>query len=217
LAEEDGPHEELSLPTQTHPTPAPVSPAVTERIYVASEGQELRQGEIITNLIQLVIDLDSIKSGELIVMPKIHPFAMVVSQDCDLTQDYKVRREGRLDSDKILPNILLCEVITAAELRGNPGEGFNKDQWKRIKQNKDERYQFLEKVPADCDALGVGLPELGIDFKRYFSMPTDEIYFRVETEARRRYHFISPYLEHLSTRFSYFQYRIALPTDHRSE
>jgi hypothetical protein len=92
----------------------------------------------------------------------------------------------------------------------------NKDRWSKVKTNKDERYQFLEKVPSESDALGKGLPELGIDFKRYFCLPTDEAYYRLETDAMRRCRLRSPYLEHFSTRFSYFLSRVALPNDHRS-
>jgi hypothetical protein len=69
-----------------------------------------------------------------------------------------------------------------------------------------------------CDRLQEGLPELAIDFKRYFTVPTDEVYRRIELgEARRRCLLISPYLEHLSSRYAYFLSRIALPVDHASE
>jgi hypothetical protein len=91
------------------------------------------------------------------------------------------------------------------------------DQWARVRQNKDERYQFLQKVLPQEDADGEGIPELGIDFKRYFTVPTDEVYYRLESGARRRCQMRSPYLEHLSTRFGYYQFRVALPAEHQSE
>lgn len=132
-----------------------------------------------------------------------------------MVQDFKPRNEGNLESDKIIPSVLFCEVITAEQLRGRADMKSN--IWQRIRQNKDERYQFLEKVLSKDDLLGEGLPELGIDFKRYFTIPTDEVYFRLKTDAKRRCRLVSPYLEHLSSRFYYFQNRIALPADHRSE
>jgi hypothetical protein len=59
---------------------------------------------------------------------------------------------------------------------------------------------------------------MAIDFKRYFTLPTDELYLRVERqETRRRCGLKSPYLEHLSARFSCFLSRVALPEDHFSE
>jgi hypothetical protein len=145
-----------------------------------------------------------------------HPFAVVLSQDCDLEQDWKVRQEMSPDSQEAspreLPSILFAEVHTAADLRGRLNGGL----WQRIRQNKDERFHFLEEVPAGAEAMANGLPELGIDFKRYFSIPTREVYKRMEGPAQRRCRLQSPYLEHLSTRFCYYQFRVALPLDHQS-
>jgi hypothetical protein len=192
------------------------SPPQKEKIYEKSTTEgPLRQGEILTGLIQLKLALDSLHSDEgPIFHPVAHPFAIVVTQDCDVIQDFIPRQQGQLSSDKIIPNVLFCEVTTAQELfsqiRGS-------DIKKRIKQNKDERYQFLEKVPLEDDALGEGLLELGIDFKRYFSIPTDEVYLRLKNGTRRRCRLFSPYLENFSSRFYYYQSRVALPAEHRSE
>jgi hypothetical protein len=86
-----------------------------------------------------------------------------------------------------------------------------------VKINKHERYHFLQLVEPSCDAQGTGLVELGIDFKRYFTLPTEEVYKRVEIgSAKRRCVLESPYLEHFSTRFAYYLSRVALPQDHAS-
>lgn len=165
----------------------------------------------------LQVDVENEKQGKMPVLFNrvIHPFAIVVTQDCDLIQDYAVRMESNFSSDKIIPSILFCEVITAEQLRGSGG--IKSDIWKRIRMNRDERYHFLEKVSSVDDSLKEGLPELGIDFKRYFTLPTTEVYMRLETDVKRRCRLISPYLEHFSTRFCYYQFRVALPKDHFSE
>ena len=77
------------------------------------------------------------------------------------------------------------------------------------------------------DAVGKGFSELAIDFKRYFTIPPDEVRRRLDLEtpvpgseairARRRSVFMSPYLEHLSTRFAQYFSRVALPEQHQSE
>jgi hypothetical protein len=139
-----------------------------------------------------------------------------MTQDCDLEQDYRVRSEGRA-SDKLLPGILFCEVAAAQELYGQIRQN-NPKFWDRIKINKDERYHFLQRNESMCDLLGEGLAELAIDFKRYFTLPTDEVYKRIEIgETKRRCVLISPYLEHLSRRFAFYLSRVALPLDHASE
>ena len=85
---------------------------------------------------------------------------------------------------------------------------------KRIRQNKDERYQYLRVVQPEQDALGEGFPGLLLDFKRYFTLSTGDLYNQVQTTAKRRAVLSPSYLEHLSTRFFYFQARVALPQDH---
>lgn len=190
-----------------------------ESIYVAIDGDEsLRQGEIITNLIQSPLRVDTIDSDAPVIDPKPHPYAIVVSQDCDLDWDHKVR-QGRTGPYKIIPNVLFCEVSTAEQLRGRGSDaGINSKTWNNIRNNKHERYHFLQLVTRGEDMLDQGLPELGIDFTRYFTIPTEEVYTRVQiNEAQRRCRLISPYLEHFSVRFAYFQFRVALPADHYSE
>ena len=54
----------------------------------------LRQGEILTNLIQIHLDLQTIGLPEPRVTPRRHEYALVLSQDCDLDLDFKARRES---------------------------------------------------------------------------------------------------------------------------
>jgi hypothetical protein len=150
----------------------------------------------------------------MIMRPKIHPLAIIVSQGCDLEQDFYARQRPAT-SDKVIPAVLFCEMISAAELRSrldNPGSG-----WKRISQNDDQRYHFFQTVEPEFDAEEQGLGELGVDFKRFFTVPTDEVYHRIRVcEAKRRCFLGSPYLEHFCVRFANFMSRIALPQRHES-
>ncbi len=185
------------------------------RLYVVSTAganDPLRQGEICSELIQVHLAVDTVGLAESAVEQKVHPYAVILTQDCDLEQDFKARH-GQNKPDKMIPNLLFCEIVTAEQLRGTTG--ITSELWKRIRQNKDERYHFLQKVEPGDDAAGKGLPELGMDFKRYFTLPTEEVYKRIEIgEAKRRCVLVSPYLEHLSTRFAAFLSRVALPQDH---
>lgn len=187
----------------------------------ASEGP-LRQGEILCDLIQLRLDVASMDAAEPLIHPFKHPYAIVASQDCDLDWDYKARYVGiENPQDKLIPNILFCEMFTAEELKGLGGERAQtikgSNLWNPIRNNKNERYHFLQSADKTEDALNEGMPELGIDFKRYFTIPANEVYTRIASkEALRRCRLISPYLEHFSTRFAYYQFRVALPADHQS-
>ena len=89
--------------------------------------------------------------------------------------------------------------------------------WDKIKINKNDRYHFFQLIPTEADLLGEGLPELAIDFKRYFTIPTDELYWKIDSgDAQRRTCLDHPYLEHLAQRFNSFLSRIALPQDYES-
>jgi hypothetical protein len=186
----------------------------TGGIYAPSSvNSALRQGEILSNLAQARLAIASLIIGEeeLLEIERVwHPLAIVMSQDCDLDWDCRSQQ-----NNKKIPNILFCEVTPAESLRGR--SDINSEIWKRIKQNKDERYQFIQAALPQEDAQGEGLPELAIDFKRYFTIPTEEVYYRIQFGARRRCRLQSPYLEHLCTRFGYYQFRVALPAEHFSE
>lgn len=191
-----------------------------EGIYTRSPADgPLLQGEILSNLPQARLIIESAPSeGQGVFDIGVHPWVIVMSQDCDLEQDYRARN-GSNQPDKKIPNILFCEMTTSGELfkliysAGGPASAI----FQRIVQNNDPRYQFLEKTEAAYDALGTGLDELCIDFKRYFTIPAEEVYFRLSQSTRRRCYLLSPYLEHLALRFYSYQSRVALPEEHQSE
>jgi hypothetical protein len=185
------------------------------REFYDTPGQKdrLYQGEIVSNLVQGCLDVTMLGTrGRPRVDLITHPYAMVVTQDCDLESDFMLRTAQRY-SGSALRSVLLCEVSLAEELRN--AQEMKSNIWQRVRANKDERYQYLRAIGSHLDALGEGVPDLAIDFKRYFTIPTDEFYRRLELgEVRRRAYLISPWKEHLSTRFFYYLYRVALPEDH---
>lgn len=194
---------------------------VSPVIYLESSANgPLRQSEILSTVLQRYINLET---GELETVE--HPYAIIASQDCDLDWDFKARfptDEREQQIEKTIPNILFCELFTAEEIRSSKGRytfnAINTKMWERIKVNKDERYHFFQKIEAKDDRLREGLPELTIDFKRYFTIPTPEVYQMLKDKLTfRRIYLASPYLEHFSSRFAYFQSRIALPEDYKSE
>lgn len=181
--------------------------------YIPSSPGSIRQGEIFSNLPQSKLDLQSLDEDEYIVNLETHPFAIIISQDCDLIWDFNARQESPPPmAGRLLPNVLVCMAIEEASLRAS--HELKSNQWRRIRSNNDERYQVLEEVEQGEDATGVGFQALCTDFKLYFTVPTEELYARIETgEVIRRCRLASPYLEHFIGRFSNFQSRIALPPE----
>lgn len=185
-------------------------------IYIKSvQGGSCRlgQGEIISNLVHVHVELSTLGTSEIRIIQRLHPYAIVLSQACELRQDF-LARTGQLAEDKQLPCILFCEVGLATELRSRVRKT---EFWTRISQNNDERYHFFQGIEPALDAENEGLPELGVDFKRLFAIPTAEVYWRVDArEAKRRCCLNSPYLEHFCSRFANFLSRVALPEPHSS-
>lgn len=176
-------------------------------------GDRLWQGEILENLPQVRLAVESVEGGgDLEVEANPHPLVVVLSQDCDLEQDFKENSAG----GSILPNVLLCDLFAAEELREivKARDSVGSKEWKPLKQNKNERLQFLHAVIPEEDLKGAGLPELAIDFRQYFTVRTEELYRRTAHSTLRRCRLATPYAEHLADRFSHYLARIAMPREH---
>jgi len=190
--------------------------------YVRHNDPFLKQGEIINNLVELKLQIPKETTIEAIGEPKFdpigHPYVIVVSQGCDLEQDYKARL-GAVADDKLLTHVLVCALFTQDELRNR--NKIKSDLWKRVRQNQDERYHYLIEAPIK-DAEN-NLPELIADFKTNFSLPTEFVYWLISTkQVTREGALCSPYLEDFMHRLYSFLGRVATPElpnepyDHRS-
>ena len=187
-------------------------------------GSALRQGEILSNVVELQIDPETIISVDADrvydVNPIKHPFAIVVSQDCDLEQDFNYRYGKRGSQRNELTSVLLCQAEDVDKFRKSEVYKilFKSRTFEgNFKKNNEFRFHFIQEIPADLSATDLRVPELGIDFKRYFSMPTDEIYHRIRLEHTQRSSVLeSPYRDHFSRRFFDFNSRVALPEEYES-
>lgn len=174
----------------------------------------MRQAEILCDVQEMRFDLEALRQEQYRLLPRSHDLAIVMTQDCDLDLDHRTRLGEVLG--KTIAGVLLCYIFTAQEIRNAPE--INAALWKSIRRNKHGRYQFLQGRAATDDSLGEGLPELCVDFKQYFTVPTEVLYLRIEQEkTRRRGRLVSPYLEHLSSRFAHYLSRVALPQQHLSD
>lgn len=200
------------------PLPPPEPEEEHQAVYRPSPAEgRVWQGEILENLVQIKLSIENIEGNEegtIDVIPVTHELVLVMSQDCDLEQDHDRRQAAEQGT---LPNVLFCDVYHAETLRAKvqAQHQLNRQDWRRrIAQNQNERFHYLQKVEPNQDLQGHGLPALAIDFKIYFTLPTEELYARLGHGALRRCALNSPYVEHLAHRFFKFQSRVALPRDH---
>lgn len=194
-------------------------------IYLSSIEGPLRQGEILSNVMLLSPEPGTPLSSQEAIKTIVttHEFAIILSQDCDLDQDYRRREkiatednnspEAETLRNKLLGHVLLCGVELAANQKASNTEGST--IWKRIVKNNDFRFHYLQEIESSSDSLEKGIGAVIVSFHRYFTVPTEDLLARIKTsETRRRSFMTSPYFEHLSDRFSHYLARIGLPKDH---
>ncbi|MBW2975205.1 hypothetical protein KY366_05800 [Candidatus Woesearchaeota archaeon] len=140
------------------------------------------------------------------------PFFVVLTQCCDLEQDFKDRNKLENEKrDKYIQSVLVCPAYIADQVRaGNHLKGlgfitetYNSKRWDIIKNNDNTRYHFLERNKE------LQLSDLVIDFKQYYTIPTDILY------GIYKKHYVGAlkplFREKLSQRFAFYLSRIGLP------
>ena len=140
------------------------------------------------------------------------PFFVVLTQSCDLDEDFKDRGKPKEEKrDKYIQSILVCPAYIADLLRHGKHlekfdlimENYDSKRWNIIKKNNNARYHFLEKNEE------LKLPDLVIDFKQYYTVPTYILY------KIHKNHYVGSlkplFRENLSHRFAFYLSRIGLP------
>lgn len=150
--------------------------------------------------------------GILEVKMIVFPVVIVLTQDCDLLWDDTYRMSDK-PNDKLLMSVLLAPAYNAEHLftgshldeLGILSEEFKKasTDYRRIVQNKNPRYHFLE-FPESSNIVSSVL-----DFKHYFSAPVR--YLRALKKEKHVCNLGSLYREDVCQRFSSYLSRIGLP------
>lgn len=150
----------------------------------------------------------------------LHPILIVVTQDCDLSQDFRSRHTDLADfpdeamrekfKDELKYQIEQIQLVVCqneAEIR--QGAGLNSSLFSAVKKNQNERFHRLG--PASIANGGDEL-DLFVDFKRTFSLPTAFVYSQIFEDASRRLA-LPPeiYMLDLIHRYHSFHSRVALP------
>ena len=177
---------------------------------------QISQGDIYKDVefIEYAIEREGIMEISKITFP----FVVVLTQDCDLNQDYTVRwaRKETSNHDKKLFSVIVAPLynfehfnsgshlselkmnMTVIKAQGNTAAN-------NLKNNKTPRYHYLEFT----DNIRVPLVSSVIDFKHYFTVNVEYL------KEHKKNNFICQigalYREDVSQRFSSFLSRIALP------
>jgi hypothetical protein len=175
------------------------------------------QGDIYQN-VEFIESVNE-ENGIVEISKIVFPYIVVLTQDCDLAQDFKFRSDDSRTGDKIILSVLVAPIYNAnhvylgehlAELNQVmrqiqvKGKG-NKPttEWRNLVNNDNPRYHHLE-FPNEVSIV----PSI-IDFKHYFSLNLEYLY---EIRGKNFICKVSElYREDISQRFASFLSRIGLP------
>jgi hypothetical protein len=141
-------------------------------------------------------------------------YSIVLTQECDLEQDFKNRAEDKEDHDKYIHMILMAPAYLAESLRcgghledyGQKMQRINSKEWDKLKRQENKRYYHLE------EAIDKNIFELTIDFKHFYTISRDYFYNNIMNES-----YIASltilYREELSQRFCNYISRIGIPNN----
>jgi len=146
----------------------------------ASATGRILQGEFLGPIWEYVPTVPPIPLAEGVssvpVEAVLHERVLVVTQDCDLEQDFRLRfpedpsEPAEVDDlPGAVPHVVLCDLFI--ELKSRVAGG---DIFKRARRNQDERYHTFP--AAVIDETGEEVPEIYADFRRYISLPTRFVY-----------------------------------------
>ena len=207
--------------------------------WIPSEpGGSLYAGELLSDVEVLSAVPSTLGQQEVGVSQITYPYAMVVSQDCDLAWDNSARdflrdpppaasgaarsawnEQERKFRSKLMDSVLFCVADEPHAVHAS--STLNKNEWQKARSNQYERYHLLRHADADEDGDGLGFPELALDFKRYFALSVEEVAARIVLEigepgrASRRARLGMPFREDAMSRFYNYQARVALPDEGR--
>ncbi len=174
-------------------------PLSRSSIYTtAGLSREIRQGEIISNVTHhaFAIKADGTDGFD----TRLVGYVVAATQDCDLLRDYEARLCGQ---SGVISGVLLYEAEHAPTSRAR--FNINTADWRKVTGHNMERFHLLQDVPPDLDLERAGLPELLIDFRRYFTVRPEELerQINLQSGARRRCRLKMPFREHIQTRASF--------------
>ncbi|SFP17355.1 hypothetical protein [Ectopseudomonas toyotomiensis] len=171
------------------------------------------QGDIIRDVEH--VEYVTTKGGIVEISKITFPLVVVLTQDCDLAQDYKFRWSKALtpNQDKLLLSVLVAplynieHVYTGEHLQdlGLKMAPINKSKspGTYLRNNETPRYHYLD-FPTETP-----LTPSAVDFKHYFSVNVE--YLKKHKKENFVCQLSDLFREDVSQRFSSFLSRIGLP------
>jgi hypothetical protein len=186
---------------------------IDSRYIKKGELRRVTQGDILRNT-KIIDYLVKDKTYEIAQIEL--PYAVIMTQDCDLEQDYNNRRvDVDEKQDKYLQSILICPAYQSEIFKDGkhledlyPDIHLTMEKWdsgrfKTILNQNNHRYYFLEQFQ------NFQIPSLVVDFKHYHTISREFLY-KIYPDC-----YLATlnqlFREDISQRFSNYLSRIGLP------
>jgi hypothetical protein len=173
------------------------------------------QGDILSEV--ELIESAEINDEGIVEISKVQfPYVIVLTQDCDLEQDYDNRlKNPRANEDKHILSIIVAPLyniehvyqgehlselnLKMQQISNKPSKSDNKF----LRNNQNPRYHYLEFPDT------IPIVNSVIDFKHYFTV--NNLYLRKKKETNYIGKVADLYREQISLRFANYLSRIGLP------
>jgi len=185
---------------------------IKARATIQNDGQ-IHQGDIYRDIDY--IEYADIIDGQINISKIRYQYVMVISQECDLSQDYNERNNERQKHDKLLQSIMVIPMFNYEQFKmGSHFSNFGyamlniyqkKDSTasKNLMNNEVPRFHYIEMN----DDISV-IPSV-MDFKRFFTADINYMYRKQKTNYVCS---VEPiFRERISQRFANYLSRIGLP------
>ena len=197
------------------------------RVQKNSIETQLCQGDIFSHVKYAYIDNEEADIVNVIEME--FPFAMIISQACDVIAMEKIVREKRGKSTKLMTSILMCPIIDGTMLKNGAyaEDFFTEFQISKVTSKKDEDrvYDGKDKAIAErdwhyrfhlfkayCYEAGKSkellFDSMFFDFKQYFTVP---ITYLLKNKKNRICTLEELYAEQITLKFATYLSRVAMP------
>ncbi|MFN0047697.1 MAG: hypothetical protein ACKVOU_01090 [Cytophagales bacterium] len=161
--------------------------------------------------LSIITHSDVNEENEAIFSKTILPYGLIINQECDLEHDFNNRDDATsATQDKYLPTIIILPAYLSEEFKtgrhrgaDTKGEVWSSDNFRKIKQNNNSRFHFLEQ-----DTMN-GIPDLVIDFKHIFAVSRNVLYKQIKKIYLAS--IAELFREHISHRYTHYLSRIGLP------
>jgi hypothetical protein len=162
--------------------------------WVRTEGEQLRQGDLLTDCFVPLFPPDFGKTPEITESVEVRQYdCIILTQSCDL-------------ENQKAPLVAVCPVASLAAYEQVDPRLVQKGEWEKVRQGRVEGLHLLASPsePTNNRACIV------VDFRQIYSLPVG--YLQVLAgNLGPRWRLQSPFLEHLSQAFARFFMRVGLP------